>query len=70
MSRFLLTMDDADGQPIVAYRKQFMNIEVEDKTEDEILSSLQKLCSGNEFLIDYNLKNNGTKCAVRIVAIP
>ena len=29
-----MNMDDPDGQPIVAYRKHFMNVNVVKKTEE------------------------------------
>ena len=65
-----MNMDDPDGQPIVAYRKHFMNVNVVKKTEEQLLRSLNKMCSGNDFKIDYNIGKNGIKYAVRVIAIP
>ena len=63
-------MDDPDGQPIVAYRKHFMNVNVVKKTEEQLLRSLNKICSDNDFKIDDDIGKNGIKYAVRVIAIP
>ena len=65
-----MNMDDPDGQPIVAYRKHFMNVNVVKKTEEQLLRSLNKMCSGNDFKIDDDIGKNGIKYAVRVIAIP